>query len=147
MTRSLTESLATQRPFLLPTTPSSLRSASSTSEGTRLQVTTLRRQLLTASAQLAVASSSSLGAQEKVGLLQGQLDAAQAEISHLHSQFTLLNAAKGAAEAHCTLRTLENEHLRKQLDETKRKSKRPRLQNSLGRFLTLPQAQVSCNHA
>ena len=115
-----------------------------------MQLTTLRRQLLAVNAKLAAASNTSWGAREQLSSLQNELkevnirmEAAQAEIDHLHTQCTLLNAAKGAAEAHCTLRTLEAEDLRKQLDETKRKSKRPRLHNSLGRFLTLPQAQAA----
>ena len=115
-----------------------------------MQLTTLRRQLLTVNAKLAAASNTLWGAQEQLSSLQNELkevnirmEAAQAEIDHLHSQCTLLNAAKGAAEAHCMLCMLEAEDLRKQLDETKRKSKRPWLHNSLGRFLILPQAQVA----
>ena len=112
---------------------------------------TLCQQLLAANAKLQALSTSSqsctqLGelhkqlqaANGRIKAANGRIEAAQVEIEHLHSRCTLLDAAKGAAEAHCTLRTLEVADLRRQLDDTKCKSKRQRIQSTAGHFLTLP---------
>lgn len=146
VTCSVTQALANRHTFLVPRSnrSGSTYSSSSTSESTRTQLMTLCQQLLAANAKLQALSTSSqsctqLGELHKqLQAANGTIEAAQVEIEHLHSRCTLLDAAKGAAEAHCTLRTLEVADLRRQLDDTKRKSKRQRIQSTAGHFLTLP---------
>ena len=115
-----------------------------------MQLGVLRRQLHITSDKLRTITSISAGTQEEINALQRRLTAAtaqiqgqQAHIASLQTHCRLLNAEKGAAEAHCTLRTMENTELRQQLEGQKHRSKRQRIRNTAGRFLTLPQAQAA----
>ena len=150
MTRSITQTIACHA-FLLPHAnhSTSSSSSSSTSEGTRAQLGTLCRQLYIANTKLQAISHSS-GAEAELGLLRWELNTANAQIQakemqidHLQTHCRLLNAEKGAAEAHCTLRSMKVEDLCKQLDEQKHRSKCQCIHSTTGRFLTLPQAEAA----
>ena len=65
------------------------------------------------------------------------------QIDHLLTHCRLLNAEKGAAEAHCTLQSLKVQDLWKQLDEQKHQSKCQCIHSTSGQFLTLPQAEAA----
>ena len=114
----------TNHAFLIPHSHNSTASmpSSSTSNSTCSQLGTLHRQLYIANIKLQ-AISHSTKANSEIGLLHWELKEKDMQIDHLQTYYHLLNARKGAAEAHCMLWSLEVQDLWKQLDEQKCHSK------------------------